>query len=283
MIEKLAQRNIFLTIYCGVSYITPYSIWSGGFLEYSSLTGGPLGHSQFNCFKKTMTKFDSAGKAYKRTKFNPVQKRSKTAVPSSNFAKKVLRVVHPELKEFMSNTGSAPVAGGFTGCLNQIAAGTDSNQRTGRHIKPISFQYNFDFVAPTTGAATSDYITMWIVWDKQPDGAPAGFSTIFDTVPGARPDLTLLNTALYRDRFVLLRRHTCYLASGATGQNQSDNIVGSGFIRLSQFDQCEFNSSAGATPNTGALLLCCRSQADSGSAASSAQFNINAKFQYNDM
>lgn len=208
------------------------------------------------------------------------KKRPSVKRSSTSFANKVLRIVNPELKEAASITSGVPAAGGSVACINQIAQGTDIINRVGRHIHAVSFKYNYQFYPPT-GGANSDYISFWIVWDKQPNNAVPAFATVMDLSGAPSLNLAHINTLLNRERFVLLRQHTCFLASGT--QSQSEAITGKGYIRLDKLGVVEFNGSATGVPNTGAFHILSATRQNTGVAATAATFEVFGQFMFRDM
>lgn len=87
-----------------------------------------------------------------------------------------------------------------TSLYNNIAQGTQSNQRVGDRvtIKAVDFEANCK-MNQTTGTAFMD---VFLVWDKEPAGTITTAGTIFST---NATNLTYTNVAT-TDRFVILRR-----------------------------------------------------------------------------
>jgi len=207
-------------------------------------------------------------------KKRPSVKRSQT-----NFAAKVLQVVNPELKEWNTYNGGVPAAGGSVIGLNLIPQGADINNRNGRHLRTVGFQYTYQFLIPS-GGALSDYITFWLVWDSNPNASTPALAGVLDTSGGVSIDMAMMNTGSNRDRFTLLRHHHSFIAAG-TG-SQSDKMTGKGYISLAKVGDTEYNGSATAIPNRGGLFMLTCTRNNTGVVATSASVLLNGRLTFRD-
>jgi len=120
----------------------------------------------------------------------------------------------PEIKQLDINVSNTAVVTGtpyIASMTAAIAEGTDSNDRIGIKILLKSLDLQLDAIAmvnagiatPSTTTGTSPgFMDVFVVWDKQPNGAVPTVATIFanTTTP-----LTFGNVGQL-DRFVVLRR-----------------------------------------------------------------------------
>jgi hypothetical protein len=127
----------------------------------------------------------------------------------------------PEIKNFDINVANTAVVTGTPYILSQTAAiaeGTAGNNRVGIKILIKSFDLQLDVAPMVNGGVAGTqglipcYVDVYIVWDKQPDGATPAVATIFSqsTTP-----LTFGNVGQL-DRFVVLRRRR-FTIDGASG------------------------------------------------------------------
>lgn len=127
----------------------------------------------------------------------------------------------PEIKNLDVNVAATSVVTGTPYVLSMtsaLAEGTQANQRVGIKILIKSFDLQLNVIPYVNGGAAGtqglipSYMDVFIVWDKQPDGAQATAATIFtqSTTP-----LTFGNVGQL-DRFVVLRRKR-FCIDGASG------------------------------------------------------------------
>lgn len=122
---------------------------------------------------------------------------------------------------------------GSTIALSSLAQGTDYNQRIGNHVysKYVHFRIAIGF--PAAPAATPEnYVYRFsVVLDKQPNGALASYSTIWDlgTTDGA---VSLRAASTYGDRFRILKE-----VEGALSNNGPQIAYHDCFVNLEMLDE----------------------------------------------
>lgn len=204
---------------------------------------------------------------------------------SKAFQRKVRAALDPELKEVTQFQSNVIAAGGDVTCLNLIGAGTQYNQRTGNHVRPVGIDICWALIAPSS--LTYDVVTFWLIWDTQPDNATPAVAAILDQSQGADINLQFLNTGQNRNRFKVIMNERMVVSNAnstsvMTG-NYTENVVGRRFASLAKFEDIEFNSTASSIPNSGALWLVRCSYDNTGVVATSSTLRVNTKFTFNDV
>ena len=182
---------------------------------------------------------------------------------------------------------TANIAGGTTvgtastvSLINAIITGTDTNNRIGRKLTHRSC--NMKVLISQSANCTNGDTGFWaVVLDRQPNGALAAFSDIFDTTPGSTLGLAEKNVKLYQDRFKILAMETWIV--GPVGQG--DPYRKDRWIDLSKLKgpdaTANYNGTGGtiADLNNGALLF-----VSAQNASSSPQVTVayNANYRYTD-
>jgi len=151
--------------------------------------------------------------------------------------------------------------------LSGIAQGTAVNQRVGDriHVKGLDVEYNLSI---SNASTTSNFIDMFIVWDKQPNEALAGANVIFQST---NTNLTFGNTD-WLERFQVLRRETYSL-------DVADRLSATGKWHIPLDLGVRFGSSG--DPATGDLLVCALSP-DAAAAGSNVTMSYIARVSFTD-
>lgn len=160
-----------------------------------------------------------------------------------------LRSKYQELKYFDTTESGALIdntmeALGFVTSRNLITQGDANTNRDGAVIQVKSFEYKFDLVyspaASTTGSTT---VWLWIVLDRQPNGAAAGMTDIFTTTNGA----TAMPNVANQYRFKILRKHSIPIVCNAGVQTAfSEGRAGvSDYIKFKTPLEIRFTGNAG--------------------------------------
>lgn len=162
----------------------------------------------------------------------------------------------PELKYYdVDEFGVTPPANtaqnitntGTTAVLNSMITGTGNQNFLGNQvaIKSVSYRVELDLPAtPANQVPTSGRVVL--VWDKQPNGTAAPWSTIFQSANY----LSYINTN-FRDRFVILRNDQFSLSP-----NGDQTLFFERNVKINMLTTFVNAQAATGTPNTGALLIC---------------------------
>jgi len=183
--------------------------------------------------------------SYKRTRYGRYGKKPRT------LAQKVQRLIQSQERKWLDTKLSGSVAPGLVTPLNLVPQGDDSVSRDGRKISIRSLLCMlFD---PNQAHGTSPW-RYAIVWDKQPNGALAAATDIFDTTTyNAVPNLN------NRNRFMILYDSSLAKKTGAMPVgNNAGLLQWSDQHYLAMEMDTIFNSTATATIaaiTTGALLM----------------------------
>lgn len=222
---------------------------------------------------------------FKKAKASTTPKRKSVAQVVKNILAK-----REEIKEFSVRVPSTvcPPVGGLSICLNQVAEGDSVGSRQGRQITPKGIYVDILIQGPTsTTVATTDWMQVALVWDKQSNSSTATFNSVFDTGVTS-PACSFMNTATNRERFDIL------WAEFTMVQNMpqlASNLVGNGentkyrkYFSFKDIDKyrVRYAGSAGTTPETGSLLLLAGTYNNTGTFSSSASIAYNCKFTFTD-
>lgn len=132
--------------------------------------------------------------------------------------------------------------------LNALEQGTTQFQRIGQSINVKSCAYRFELDLPTLPAnqvPTSGRVML--IWDKQPSGATASFTTIFGGA-GTSSYLSFISPSGFQ-RFIVLRNQQFSLSP-----NGDQVLFFEGFVRINM-KTTFLTSQVPITIQTGALLL----------------------------
>lgn len=159
----------------------------------------------------------------------------------------------PEVKLIDNNAQGGAYAGNLTTnittggsvyIINQLAQGITNGTRIGSQVATRSCAYRYELDLPTTAAnqvPTSGRVML--LWDKQPNGATAAYTTIFGTA-----NYLSFMTPGNADRFVVLRNQQFSLSP-----NGDQVLFFEGYCKINM--RTTYTSDAGSVPQTGALLL----------------------------
>lgn len=132
---------------------------------------------------------------------------------------------------------------GNTNAISLIAQGTAQNQRIGNHITPMYLYAKVCFEINPLATSTQNYTCKFdLILDRQPNGALAPFSTIFDSaVSDAALALRAMGTS--GSRFKVLKTVTADLNVGGNQIVSREMYVD--LTRLAPQDRtCEYQTSA---------------------------------------
>ena len=136
---------------------------------------------------------------------------------------------------------------GLVSCLNLIAEGTDDNERLGNKINMIGLEYCISIV-PETSNTTWGHCSVYIVYDKQPNGALATPANIVESLTS--PTFPKWGD---KDRFTILRKFQCESARFANADANSSNQW-YGYIKLNKKTNYDAATATIGSINSGALL-----------------------------
>lgn len=207
-----------------------------------------------SALRRTFSIMDQQGPKKKR-------KQSKKQLPSSSTLltrlinnraeKKQLDVTVTDSATFSLTTAT------YVNCLNQVAEGDDSINRTGRSInhKYLEIDFTFGPTAALRVAAGDGNVVLGrfsIILDRQPNQATASYASIYEVV-GALNGSALRNVQVYPDRFVVLATEQIECSTyGAYKKKLFVNLQN----RLKGKEQeAKYAATAAAVPGTGAILL----------------------------
>lgn len=128
-------------------------------------------------------------------------------------------------------------------CVNQMVTGTGVQQFVGNQVTIKSAAMRFEVDLGATPAPTSGRVML--IWDKQPNGAVAGFTTIFSSASYLA--FANVNT---RERFVVLRNQQFSLSP-----NGNQTLFFEEYVPINMTTTFVSGQAAPAVPQTGALLF----------------------------
>lgn len=145
-----------------------------------------------------------------------------------------------------ANTPQTVTNTGVTACLNQLVTGTGVQNFLGNQIAIKSLSYRVELDLPATPAnqlPTSGRVVL--IWDKQPNGTLAPWSTIFQS----SNYLSYVNNN-FRDRFVILRNDQFALSP-----NGDQTLFFERNVKINMLTTFANGQSSAGVPQTGALLV----------------------------
>ena len=177
-------------------------------------------------------------------------------------ALRLVRQLQPELHAISNFNTVLTIYGGTTATsqsivlMNSVGQGADTNTRIGRKIRHMSCQIKV-CISSLTASTLSDSGFWSLILDRQPNGALAAFTDIFDTTAGLSglAPRTILTS---QERFRVLATEQWRI--GASGQGAEPYIYNR-YIDMSKLKGQDaiatFSSGAAgiAAFNSGALLL----------------------------
>jgi len=205
----------------------------------------------------------------KRKVFKPVTK----FVPFKKFKSYQPKLSLVEKNYFDVNTTVAANTTGSITLLNGVSQGTSGVQRIGLRYNLDSIQWSLFVTALTT--STTQYVRMYLVWDKNPNGATPTVSAIIE--PPGYQYINLVN----RDRFTILRSYeTTINGNNASIINDSSSKSFTGYKKLNVQTLCN-SGTTGVIGDIqqGALWLICLSTAAPGTAAANVEVRTRLRFQ----
>jgi len=145
-------------------------------------------------------------------------------------------------------------------CVNQIAQGTDFDQRLGRQLRMKSFHFNFFLTPPH--ATLEDGVTIWILIDLESMGSSPGLTDVVDTTFIANPFLAYRNLYQFGQRFVVLKCWRsgviglCAASGGGNAEAEATPWHGDWTIPIpKKYQAVRYASAAAGTPLSNSLLL----------------------------
>lgn len=162
-------------------------------------------------------------------------------------------------------------------CLNEVGQGTDYDERIGRSLVGKWIQVHIIFRPPTT-AANCDWMRVVLFYDKTPSAALPTTTAIVDqtvTTDSAMAFKKLSSTGP-RFRIVYDWLSPC-LQIGS--ENPSITI---NYKIPQKWDRSTYNTDATAIPITGGWFLMVTSLAQTGAAATSADYYYTSRFAFNE-
>lgn len=160
-----------------------------------------------------------------------------------------------ELKAIDVDVAAGTSTSGGVTLVNGVATGTDFTDRIGRAIlmKSIYMRY---FISGSTGGCLGNAIRVWLVYDKQPNGAAPAFTDIFKVA-----SINTLNNLNNRDRFQILWDKSFTLegntiTAGAVTAGSINAYCGKKFMSCNLASQFSGTGATIASIATGAIYFC---------------------------
>lgn len=206
------------------------------------------------------------------------RKRSVLKKPSVSDVLKIIRGEAEKKEINVNNTGAALAITGATTLISGVAEGDDITDRTGRSIT-----YQYCEVHVYCAANLADTVAnagMWaIVLDRQPNGALAGFSDIFD-VSSAPAALAQKNTLTKTDRFKVLaiERFPIGITSGGAAPYYHERFID--LSKLGKDGREKFNTTTNVVGaiDTNNLIFCRGIEVNNAGSAPTMDFNTKIRF-----
>lgn len=158
--------------------------------------------------------------------------------------------LRPELKfrDDELDANPIPSAGIIDSVTVNIAQGTGESQRIGRkcQIRKYSWRYTLTLNTTTDPSSTHDQVKLFVVWDKQANGAAPGVTAILESA-----EINSFRNLSNKNRFRILGTRTYTLANPAGAGDGTTNHFGTDIIRGEMNIRCnmpiEFNGPTGVT------------------------------------
>lgn len=159
----------------------------------------------------------------------------------------------PELKEFVTYGANFAFGSpaGIIVQLNNIVAGTDYNQRIGRHMYMKSIDINLLLNPAVT--SNTEFSLFALVHDRQTNGIAPIFSDIYDISIVTNGALAFKNTRRFTDRFTILWEERS-VTQGATG-NYENTYWRKHIPIRTELKEVEYENATASLPAHGALYL----------------------------
>lgn len=165
--------------------------------------------------------------------------------------------------------------------INNIAEGSDVNNRIGRKVKGKYIQVDVMINIANYGNTYSPVGWIWhIVQDRQPNGTAATYTTIFDTT--TLQQYPFKNLANYAERFNILKTETGFISptnNANTGLGMcSNNLHVRAYIPFKEIVQ--FGGTTSSVPTTNAIYLVWSSDE---TVSGGVQIQYGTRFCYHDV
>lgn len=189
-------------------------------------------------------------------------KKSRSRTRQSRQSRQIQAFLNAVEKKYLDTVISyaSVLNAGYVISLNIIGEGDDYNQRNGRRIFAQYIEYDLFFTyGSAASSATPQYnaATWHLVYDRQPNGAAATYTDIFDTSTITLPAYSFKNIKGNQDRFRILKSWAGTV--GYQGNTDTSQRV-RGFLPLSNLPNrgahITYGSGGVVLPTTGAVYLC---------------------------
>lgn len=160
----------------------------------------------------------------------------------------------PECKIYDADQTGAPPSGtpsstvisdlGTVVCLNKLITGTGVTNFLGNQISIKSLSYRYELDLPATNAVPTSGRVL-LIWDKQPNGATAAYTDIFQLANYL--SFANVNT---RERFVILRNDQYSLSP-----NGDQTLFFERYVSINMLTTFVNGQATAGVPQSGALLL----------------------------
>lgn len=160
--------------------------------------------------------------------------------------------------------------------LDIVPTGTTVNSRDGRKFQNTSVQIR-GFIAEPTASGVAERLSMYLVWDKQPNKALAAVTDVLDSANSAS-----LAKRENSQRFKIIRKWNWWKAPNSAIFTCDQNGLLEEYVKLPVdcIAECTTADTTGAIGNriTGALLLLTVGSAASGTTTANADVRIRTNF-----
>lgn len=174
-------------------------------------------------------------------------------------------------------------------CLNNVAEGSDSNQRIGRKITHAYVEIDINVYLTNAGPPTNLWDAgFWsIVLDRQPNNTVASYNDIYDITSGGitfvSAGLAHRNTIVNQDRFVILRREEFSVVSYPQSEQYHKKV----FVDLGRLrggdKTATFNGTGANVPNNAAILFTIAGSSGIPSLGLPLNYSVNLKYRFSDV
>lgn len=173
-------------------------------------------------------------------------------------------------------------------CLNNVAEGSDSNQRIGRKITHAYVEIDINIFLSSNGVTNQWDAGFWsIVLDRQPNNTVAAYNDIYDITSGGitfvSAGLAHRNTIVNQDRFVILKREEFSVIS----YGQSDQYHKKVFIDLGRLrggdKTATYNGTGANVPNNAAILFTIAGSSGIPNNIVPLSYTVNMKYRFSDV
>lgn len=160
------------------------------------------------------------------------------------------------LDSYVQDTNVQSIA--VVNCINQIAQGDGTSNRSGNQVLNKYIHYNFQL---QTSAGIQSYV-VWVILDRQPNNALPLISDIIDTTT-ISVQWGMKNIRAFQNRFKILRVHRGFVASanGGAGVTNATNegAVVTDYIDCTRWPAMDrvtrYAGTSAGVPNTNSILV----------------------------